>query len=131
MSELDLRASDADRDRKVDELRAHAAEGRLTLEELEERVQRALAAQRLGELRGLAADLPDPAPPAPPARSRPHRPELRAFVAAMGLLVAIWALTGAGYFWPVWPLIGWGVFALGPSHRLGFPRCHPSALSRR
>ena len=26
------------------------------------------------------------------------------------LLVAIWALTGAGYFWPVWPLL-WFAFA--------------------
>jgi hypothetical protein len=29
----------------------------------------------------------------------------------MALLVAIWALTGMGYFWPVWPALGWG-FAL-------------------
>jgi hypothetical protein len=24
-------------------------------------------------------------------------------------LVGIWAVTGAGYFWPVWPLLGWGI----------------------
>jgi len=24
-------------------------------------------------------------------------------------LVCIWAATGAGYFWPIWPLIGWGI----------------------
>jgi Domain of unknown function (DUF1707) len=131
MSELDLRASDDDRDQTVDELRAHAAEGRLTLEELEERVQRALAAQTLGELAGLTEDLPDRASAAGFVPSRSHRPELRAFVAVMALLVAIWALTGAGYFWPVWPLVGWGVFALGPRHRLGFPGCRPSVLSRR
>jgi signal transduction histidine kinase len=35
------------------------------------------------------------------------------FVTIQVLLVAIWALTGGGYFWPVWPLLGWGaVFAL-------------------
>ena len=27
----------------------------------------------------------------------------------MALLLAIWALTGAGYFWPVWPALGWGI----------------------
>ena len=27
----------------------------------------------------------------------------------MALLIAIWAVTGAGYFWPVWPMLGWGV----------------------
>ena len=26
------------------------------------------------------------------------------------LLVAIWAVTGAGYFWPMWPL-AWFAFA--------------------
>ncbi len=24
------------------------------------------------------------------------------------MLIAIWAASGAGYFWPVWPLITWG-----------------------
>lgn len=27
-------------------------------------------------------------------------------------LVGIWAATGFGYFWPVWPAMGWGL-ALG------------------
>jgi hypothetical protein len=27
----------------------------------------------------------------------------------MVVLVAIWALTGAGYPWPVWPALGWGI----------------------
>ena len=25
------------------------------------------------------------------------------------MLVGIWAISGAGYFWPAWVLIGWGV----------------------
>jgi hypothetical protein len=25
------------------------------------------------------------------------------------LLVLIWALTGRGDFWPIWPILGWGV----------------------
>ncbi len=25
------------------------------------------------------------------------------------LLIVIWAVTGAGYFWPIWPMAGWGV----------------------
>lgn len=34
-------------------------------------------------------------------------------------LVTIWLVTGMGYFWPIWPMLGWGVglalhaFALG------------------
>jgi len=25
------------------------------------------------------------------------------------MLVGIWALTGAGYFWPAWVMLAWGV----------------------
>ena len=25
------------------------------------------------------------------------------------LLVAIWAFSGAGYFWPIWIIAGWGI----------------------
>ncbi|MER7378739.1 DUF1707 SHOCT-like domain-containing protein [Streptomyces lanatus] len=53
-----LRASDADRDRAVDVLNSAAADGRLTIEELDERVTAALTARTLGELAGLTADLP-------------------------------------------------------------------------
>jgi hypothetical protein len=31
------------------------------------------------------------------------------YVAVNLLLIAIWALTGAGFFWPVFPLLGWGI----------------------
>lgn len=31
------------------------------------------------------------------------------FVAVNTMLVIIWASTGAGYFWPIWPIGGWGV----------------------
>lgn len=34
---------------------------------------------------------------------------LVAYVVFNGFLVGIWAVTGAGYFWPVWVLGGWGV----------------------
>ena len=26
------------------------------------------------------------------------------------VLLAAWAVTGAGYFWPMWPILGWGLF---------------------
>jgi hypothetical protein len=54
----ELRASDADRDRTVAALRHHAAAGRLSLDELDERAERAYAAGTLAELAGLHADLP-------------------------------------------------------------------------
>ncbi|WEO98691.1 DUF1707 domain-containing protein [Streptomyces sp. FXJ1.172] len=54
-----LRASHADRDRVVEALAGAAGEGRLTAEELDERVAAALSARTLGELEVLTADLPD------------------------------------------------------------------------
>ncbi|MGH7197342.1 MAG: histidine kinase dimerization/phospho-acceptor domain-containing protein, partial [Candidatus Omnitrophota bacterium] len=32
-----------------------------------------------------------------------------AYVAVNGFLALIWLFTGAGYFWPIWPILGWGL----------------------
>ena len=111
----ELLASDADRDRVTERLRAAAAEGRLTSEELEQRLETALAARREAQLEPLVADLP-----AAPARGRrsDRRPDFGPYVAVSLMLVAIWALTGMGYFWPIWPLLGWGI-SFVPAGRLG------------
>ncbi len=52
------RASDADRDRGVDVIKAAFAEGRLTREEHSARVERAYGARTYSELAALSADLP-------------------------------------------------------------------------
>lgn len=31
------------------------------------------------------------------------------YVAVDGLLIAIWAITGGRAFWPIWPILGWGI----------------------
>jgi hypothetical protein len=54
----ELRASDADRDRTVAALRHHAAAGRLSIDELDARSERAYSARTLAELTELHADLP-------------------------------------------------------------------------
>jgi DUF1707 SHOCT-like domain len=56
----DLRASDVDRERVVAVLAEAASDGRLTLDEHAERVQRAYRARTLGELAGLTRDLVPP-----------------------------------------------------------------------
>ena len=53
-----LRVSDAERDQTLRILGDHASVGRLTLDELEERSSRALAAKTRGELATLVGDLP-------------------------------------------------------------------------
>jgi hypothetical protein len=53
----DLRASDADRDRVIDVLRAAATDGRLTADEFNERMEAALSSRTFRELAPLTADL--------------------------------------------------------------------------
>ena len=54
-----MRASHEDRDRVVDALRVAGGDGRLSAEELDTRLERALSARTLGELAGLTTDLPN------------------------------------------------------------------------
>ncbi|HWT93232.1 MAG TPA: 2TM domain-containing protein, partial [Solirubrobacteraceae bacterium] len=37
---------------------------------------------------------------------------LRTYLAVITMLVVIWALTGAGFPWPVFPAMGWGIGVL-------------------
>lgn len=73
-----LRASDADRERVANVLREAAGDGRLTMEELDERLDAVYAAKTYAELEPITHDLPDagdahapassPAAPRDPAR---------------------------------------------------------------
>ena len=77
MAELQprMRAGDADRTKVVEALGRHLGEGRLTVEEFDERTAHAHAAVYLDQLPPLLADLPgDPAPVPRPMRppARPH-----------------------------------------------------------
>jgi len=42
-------------------------------------------------------------------KKRDFRGHVFIYVAVNAVLVAIWAVTGAGFFWPVFPILGWGV----------------------
>jgi hypothetical protein len=54
----EIRASHADRDRIAEQLRVAAGDGRLTMEELDERLEKALNARTGSELAVLVTDLP-------------------------------------------------------------------------
>jgi Domain of unknown function (DUF1707) len=67
----ELRASHADRDQVVEVLRIAAGDGRITAEELDQRLEAALTARTLGELTALTTDLPaSPAHAASVARAQ-------------------------------------------------------------
>jgi Domain of unknown function (DUF1707) len=64
-SRAELRASHEDRDRIVELLRVAAGDGRLTADELDERLEVALSARTCGELAALTTDLPGAQVPRP------------------------------------------------------------------
>ena len=82
-----LRASDADRDQAVGILCTAAGEGRLTLAELDGRLEAALTARTIGELVTVTADLPGGIAPPAAAQAEPDASRwavLRALLASGG-----------------------------------------------
>ena len=111
-----IRASDEERESTVSLLRQHGAAGRIDVEELEQRVGSAYGARTRGDLDALLDDLPRKRSVAATPRAHPsvrhHTGHGWATFAQVSvLLIAIWAVSGAGYFWPAWVIVWWG-FAL-------------------
>jgi Flp pilus assembly protein TadB len=135
------RAGDEDRDRTATALGGHYAAGRLTLEEFQQRLDRAYAAKTLGQLDELMKDLPGSdlsplqgqrggRPPLPqrrepgPVQASGGRSAVRQFWLAVAITaIVIWLIGGAaGGPWLLWlavPLafimLRW--WSLGGSHR--------------
>jgi hypothetical protein len=42
-------------------------------------------------------------------KKRDFRTHIFIYVLVNVMLVVIWAVTGSGFFWPVFPIIGWGI----------------------
>jgi Domain of unknown function (DUF1707) len=137
----DLRASDADREHTVEVLQEGFAQGRLTADEFQERMDAAYAAKTLAQLAPLTADLPpagrsgrpgagvapsgaiDPAAEWRPV-ANPHGAVQHNFtrqlqviwggwVSMTLVLTTIWVLAGhSGDFWPLWPIGVYGAACL-------------------
>src|SRR3954452_11915658 len=91
-----MRAGDKDRQRVVEQLGKHMGEGRLTVEEFDDRVVRAHASVYLDELPALTADLPGEPQPQPQHRRR-SRQQVRvpAFVFVVLALFLAWSMVAA------------------------------------
>lgn len=134
-----IRVSDAERERVVEELHEHTVAGRLTAEEYEQRLDAVYAARTRAELDALRADLPVSTVAARAAlverKSRLRRrlaQEAGGGLTASLACVAIWFASGAGgAFWPIWVI----VFALLPllrdSWRLFGPGSDVGAVEAR
>lgn len=120
MEQSGLRVGDDDRDAVAQTLRDHWAEGRLTIEELDERIEAAYQASTRSELAAVTADLPlrEPLPPSahPPQRKffwpgvepfheeRPLRASCQAsFAAALNEMVPRLGMQGFHVVDELWP----------------------------
>jgi len=101
-----LRCGDLDRERAIDVARHACRDGLLTLDEYSARLDAIWSARTHGDLRAALTDLPV-APTPTGARNRgPWRP----YLVVVTLLTIVWAVTTPfGYFWPIWPALGWGI----------------------
>jgi hypothetical protein len=114
-----MRASDRDRDVIATVLGNAFAEGRLTDAEYDERSTAALASRTLGDLVPLVADLPTAAPaprasiPDQAAQSyvNERRQALWGFLSASLVCWVIWLVTGSGFPWPIFVMLGTGLNA--------------------
>lgn len=128
----EIRASDADRDRVAAALREHCAQGRIAVDELNERLDLAYRARTLGDLQKVTSDLPEedmyelPVPasrrsmPARRPSGEVYRKGMRAGWMSYGsvnlVCIVIWLLTavtsGSWYPWWIWVAGPWGALLL-------------------
>lgn len=138
MPDPNLRAADADREAVAGVLGRALSEGRLTVEEYEDRLARAYAARTYGDLAGLTTDLPPvalppkaaagpasgpaprPEPPRSPAcgvRGRSARSVWASWLSTALIVTTIWLASSIGSqslqpFWPIWVIGPWGAVLL-------------------
>jgi hypothetical protein len=125
-----LRIADADREQLIEELREHTVVGRLTAEELEERIGGAYRASTGADLDALRADLPVSRTSVELALTKRKASLRRRLLQEAGgalsvsaLSVGVWlAADPSGHFWPGWvigfamlPVVrdGWRLFGPG------------------
>lgn len=118
------RAADVDRDAVAERLREAVTEGRLDLDEFDDRLGRTYAAKTYGELDKLVGDLPRQRA-APVAETGRDRRAMRGWLAetwrpwstVVTICAAVWLLTvmlsqQPIYPWPLWVAVPWGAVLL-------------------
>jgi hypothetical protein len=110
----DARVSDADRQATIDQLSRHTADGRLTLDDFEERVDEAWQAKTHGDLQHVLRELP-----VERATLRRRYPEaqLRRTVAFLLIIVGAALLLGPWSLWWLVPLAFFRFRGFGHHHQ--------------
>jgi Domain of unknown function (DUF1707) len=104
-----VRASDAEREQVVTAVQKAGADGRLTLEEVEERLTSVYSTKFRDELAQYTNDLPSERQQAgrPLMTRRPTGPLAvhAAIVAVLAVVLIVrWVASGVGFFWPGFPM---------------------------
>jgi DUF1707 SHOCT-like domain len=112
-----VRASDTERERIAKMISEAAGEGRLSIAEADERLERVYTTKFRHELAEFVADLPAETRQSQPARLERFPIRLRAHAAVAVvvsvLLILRWAAMDVPFFWPAGPMIVlWGTFLL-------------------
>jgi hypothetical protein len=55
-------------------------------------------------------------------QKRHYRRQVVNYLAVNTGLIVIWLLGGGGYFWPIWPILGWGLALLIQGWKLTHPQ---------
>jgi hypothetical protein len=121
-----IRASDGERDKVASAIQAATAEGRLTMEEADERLEQLFATKYRHELAQLTADLPAEEPTRQADAAAPTGSGSRMIgrvplgLAIHGAIVAVWSVllivrwtaSDVPFFWPIFPMFWMGVSLL-------------------
>jgi hypothetical protein len=112
-----VRASDTERERIAKMVSEAAGEGRLSIAEADERLERVYTTRFRHELAEFVADLPAETTRSQPARLERFPIRLRAHAAVAVvvsvLLIVRWAAMDVPFFWPAGPMfVLWGTFLL-------------------
>ncbi len=132
LNSLDLRVGDGEREQIAADLGQHMALGRLTLHELESRLDIAFTAKTRRQLDALISDLPRAEPAQRPAsapvqanESPPSNRSWRPWALTGVICLLVWLATSLtqGHpvnFWPIWVIGPWGAVIL--AHAVSRPR---------
>lgn len=126
---VEVRIGDAEREEAAAQLREHFAAGRLTHDELDERLDTCMKARTAADLRALTLDLPPLTRQTPRPRAERGRwaAAWRHWAAVSIIVWAIWGVglvtgSGAQGLWPVWVSGPWAAVLAGRAVRGEDPR---------
>lgn len=127
--DLDLLVGDAERTDAASSLRTHYEAGRLTLEELESRLDQVNAARTAADLKTALRQLPEKSLPTLSPRDRRWSSLVLQYVALNAIALLVWLASGAqGDFWPKWVFVATAILFV--RRAVGLPH-EPRRLARR